>query len=114
MAAGEKLCKDAGIQYPTFCIEPEGHEGCHTYGPLPLEEIPAAQELDWIIRLLIDDGCSKGFINVKTPDPSCCVFHRAAATLVAIKEMMSGEEGSKDALDKVRMLSKKENNYGDK
>ena len=101
MAAGEKLCKDAGIQHPTFCIEPEGHEGCHTYGPLSVEEIPAAQELDWIIRLLLD-GCYSGFINPKNPNPRCCMWHRAAATLVAIKEMMSGEPGSKDALDKVK------------
>ncbi|KKM88707.1 hypothetical protein LCGC14_1256020 [marine sediment metagenome] len=102
MAEGEKLCKDPGIQYPTFCIEPEGHEGCHTYGPLSVEEIPAVQELDWIIRLLLDDGCHIGFLNIKNPNPGCCPFHRAAATLVAIKEMMSGEAGSKHALDKVK------------
>ncbi len=102
--ASETLCKHAGVQYPMFCIEPEGHEGYHLYGPLPLEEIPAAQELDWIIRLLLD-GCPSGFINVKQPDPRCCIFHRAAATLVAIKEMMSGEEGSKFALDKVKDAS---------
>lgn len=94
------LCKHAGVQYPMFCIEPKGHDGYHTYGPLALEEIPAAQELDWIIRLLID-GCPEGFINVKDPDPRCCIWHRAAATLVAIKTMMSGEPGSKYALDKV-------------
>jgi len=97
----DKPCKHAGIQYPIFCVEPEGHAGGHTYGPLPLEEIPAAQELDWIIRLLIDN-CPVGFINAKTQDPRCCIYHRASATLVAIKEMMSGEPGSKYALDKVK------------
>ena len=95
------LCKHAGVQYPMFCIEPQGHAGGHTYGPLPLEDIPAAQELDWIIRLMLD-GCPEGFINVKQPDSRCCIFHRAAATLVAIKTMMSGEPGSKFALDKVK------------
>ena len=95
------LCKHAGIQYPLFCIEPEGHEGGHTYGPFPVEEIPAAQELQWIIRLLID-GCPEGFINVIDPDPRCCIWHRAAATLVAIRNMMSGDERTKDALDKVK------------
>ncbi len=95
------LCKHAGVQYPMFCIEPEGHDGGHTYGPFPVEEIPAAQELQWIIRLLID-GCPEGFINVIDPDPRCCIWHRAAATLVAVRDMMSGEEGTKGALDKVK------------
>ncbi len=79
-----KRCNALGIQHKMFCIEELGHKGYHTYGPVEDTNSETVKDLDEIIRLLID-CCPEGFINVKQPDPRCCVFHRAATTLVEIR-----------------------------
>jgi hypothetical protein len=34
MTEKDKYCMSVGQTHPTFCIEPDGHEGAHTYGPV--------------------------------------------------------------------------------
>ena len=49
----ETICGQPGYNQITSCIEPKGHEGFHTYGPLPKREPKLSVELEEVKSLLI-------------------------------------------------------------
>lgn len=80
--ASSTLCKRPGIQHPMFCIEPEGHEGCHTYGPAPDDAEKISDRLEEVMRLLTTSCPNYMVGDFSVPRPTCCIFHAAAETVM--------------------------------
>lgn len=82
------VCARPGHNLITHCVEEKGHEGCHTYAPVPDDAEKMSDRLEEIIRLLTmicHDYRADDFV---TPRPACCVYHNAAKTVMDAQEIL--------------------------
>ena len=83
-----KPCALPGHNKLTHCVEPEGHEGGHTYGPYPGPDRKLSDQLEETKRLLVQ-SCPDWVIgDIVTPRPKCCPFHHAAKVVGDAQEIL--------------------------
>ena len=83
-----KPCGIPGLNRLCWCVEPEGHEGCHTFAPKPEPEELPSDRLEEVKRLLV--MCCPDYVcgDVVTPRPKCCPFHKGAADVHEIQDIL--------------------------
>lgn len=82
------LCARLGHNIVTHCIEPLGHEGQHTYSPIPDDAVKMSDKLDVVMRLLTQSCIDYQVGDFITPRPLCCVFHEAASVVMDAQEIL--------------------------
>lgn len=82
-------CRKPGYNRLTYCIEEEGHKGCHTYSPDPIvgKEV-LSEELEWVKKLLIETCPDFVVGDLVTPRPKHCPFHHGAAVLHEVQKKL--------------------------
>lgn len=83
-----ELCARPGHNIITHCIEEEGHEGTHTYAPVPDDAEKPSDRLEQVMRLLVQTCPDYQVGDFVTPKPLCCIYHAAAATVTEVQETL--------------------------
>ncbi len=81
-------CARPGYNLITHCIEPKGHEGCHTYSPIPDDYEKISDRLEEVIRLMTTSCPDYTIGDFVTPRPKCCPYHAAAKTIMEAQEIL--------------------------
>jgi hypothetical protein len=83
-----KPCGLPGLNRLCHCIEPEGHDGPHTYQPKPVPDTLPSDELEEIKTLLVQSCPDWVCGDITTPRPTCCIFHKAAEDVHEIQKIL--------------------------
>lgn len=75
-------CALPGHNIITHCVEPKGHEGCHTYSPVPDDEDKMSDKLETVMRLMTTSCPDYTVGDFVTPRPTCCIYHEAAKVII--------------------------------
>ena len=87
-ALGYEPCARPGHNIITHCIEEKGHEGCHTYSPVPDDAVNMSDRLEPVMRMLTETCPSYRVGDFVTPRAKCCPFHDAAKTVMDAQEVL--------------------------
>ena len=82
------VCGRPGHNIITHCIEPKGHEGFHTYSPVPDDTVKMSDRLEAVMRLLTQSCPDYTVGDFVTARPKCCVYHGAATVVMAAQEAL--------------------------
>ena len=84
-----KVCGRPGNNITTHCVEPWGHDGYHTYAPVPDAEYEKMSDrLEEVMRILTQTCPDWQVGDFKTPRPKCCLFHDAANTVIEAQTIL--------------------------
>lgn len=65
-----------------------GHEGSHTYAPIPEPESKMSSDLDEVIHTLVHSCPNYMAGDIASPRPMCCPFHKAAWTVSEAQKVL--------------------------
>ena len=83
-----ELCASPGYNIITHCTEAKGHEGFHTYSPIPDDAEKMSDSLEEVMRLLTQTCPDYVVGDFVTARPMCCVYHKAAATVIQAQDKL--------------------------
>ena len=83
-----ELCARPGHNIITHCIDPKGHEGCHTYSPVPDDTELMSDKLEEVMRLMTTSCPDYTVGDFVTARPTCCIYHNAAKTIMDAQEVL--------------------------
>jgi len=81
-------CARPGHNIITHCVEEKGHEGFHSYAPVPDDHEKMSDRLEEVMRMLTETCPSYRVGDFVTPRPTCCIFHRAAKTVMEAQAVL--------------------------
>lgn len=83
-----EVCGKPGHNIITHCIEEPEHEGQHTYSPVPNDAVNMSDRLEEVMRMLTETCPNYRVGDFTMPKPKCCIFHRAAQTVMEAQEIL--------------------------
>ena len=83
-----EVCGMPGHNLITHCVEPKGHEGFHTYSPVPDDDEKMSDRLEEVMRLMTTSCPDYTVGDFITARPTCCIYHRAAKTIMEAQEVL--------------------------
>lgn len=82
------ICARPGHNIITHCVEPRGHEGSHTYAPVPEDDVNMSDKLEAVMRVLTQSCPDYVVGDFVTPRPKCCIFHEAASVVMDAQKIL--------------------------
>jgi len=83
-----EVCGRPGHNIITHCVEEPEHKGFHSYAPVPDDAELMSDKLEEVMRMLTETCPSYRVGDFVTPRPTCCIFHRAAKTVMEAQEVL--------------------------
>ena len=84
----DEVCGRPGHNIVMHCIEEPGHEGFHTYSPVPDDAERMSDKLEEVMRLMTTSCPDYVVGDFITPRPSCCGYHNAAKIIMDAQEIL--------------------------
>ena len=81
-------CARPGHNIITHCVDPKGHEGFHTYSPVPDDHELMSDKLESVMRLMTTSCPDYTVGDFMTPRPTCCIYHEAANVIMDAQEVL--------------------------
>ena len=83
------VCGKPGHNITTHCVEPKGHDGYHTYAPVPDKEYDKMSDrLEEVVHTLVRSCPDWQVGDFVTPRPKCCVFHHDAEVVMEAQTIL--------------------------
>ena len=81
-------CAKPGYNIITHCVEEKGHEGFHTYSPVPDDDEKMSDRLEEVMRLMTTSCPDYTIGDFITARPKCCIYHAAAKTIMEAQAVL--------------------------
>ena len=85
---GYEICARPGHNIITHCVDPKGHEGFHTYSPVPDDAVKMSDKLELVMRLMTTSCPDYTVGDFVTARPTCCIYHEAAKVIMDAQEIL--------------------------
>ena len=82
------LCALPGHNIITHCVETKGHEGFHSYAPVPDDAVKMSDKLEAVMRLMTTSCPDYTVGDFVTARPTCCIYHEAAQVIMDAQEVL--------------------------